>query len=49
MAISEEYGGYTGYMENYHPNRIAALGIAAQDLITFGESYAGWIVYTYYI
>ncbi|EEZ92437.1 MAG: Glycine hydroxymethyltransferase [Candidatus Parvarchaeum acidiphilum ARMAN-4] len=31
-------------MDNYHPNRIAALGIAAQDLITFGESYAGWIV-----
>lgn len=31
-------------MDNYHPNRVAALGIAAQDLITFGESYAGWIV-----
>ncbi len=30
-------------MDNYHPNRIAALGIAAQDLITFGESYAGWV------
>jgi glycine hydroxymethyltransferase len=31
-------------MDNYHPNRIAALGIAAQDLIQFGESYAGWIM-----
>ena len=27
-------------MDNYHPNRIAALGIAAQDLLSFGEEYA---------
>ncbi len=31
-------------MDNYHPNRVAALGIAAQDLIAFGEDYASKIV-----
>ncbi len=30
--------------DNYHPNHVAALGIAAQDLIQFGESYASWVV-----
>ena len=30
--------------DNYHPNHIAALGIAAQDLIQFGETYASWVV-----
>ncbi len=31
-------------MDNYHVNRVAALGIAASDMIKFGEQYAGWIV-----
>lgn len=31
-------------MDNYHVNRVAALGIAASDLIQFGEQYAGWVV-----
>ena len=31
-------------MDNYHPNRIAALGIAAQDLLAFGEEYAAKVV-----
>ncbi len=30
-------------MDNYHVNRVAALGIAAADLIKFGEQYAGWV------
>jgi Glycine/serine hydroxymethyltransferase len=31
-------------MDNYHLNRVAALGIAAADLIQFGDQYAGWVV-----